>query len=70
MVKGKVWAAETLQAIGGASAIEVVFFEEMLGAHTAQARLRLHRQAAGAVLQSLLPADMKRLEAPGSDPAE
>jgi formylglycine-generating enzyme required for sulfatase activity len=55
MVKGKPWAPATLESVGGAKGIGVLFLEESFAAPTAPPEQRLHQKAARSVLEALLP---------------
>ncbi len=55
MVKGKPWVPATLESVGGAKGIGVLFLEESFAAATAPPEQRLHQKAARAVLGALLP---------------
>lgn len=55
MVKGREWAPETLDRIGGMKGLGVTFLEESLSSATAMPQHRVHLEAARRVLQLLLP---------------
>ncbi len=55
MAKGKPWGAATLRALGGAEGVGVAFLEEAFGSRPTNPEHQLHRKAARAVLQALLP---------------
>src|SRR5262249_46528177 len=61
MIKGREWVAETLESVGGVSGIDVAFLEEMFGAATAPGQIRLHRKAARAGLEAMLPSDERKI---------
>lgn len=56
VVRHRAWTPATLQALGGVAGIGVKFLEEAFDSPTAPPTYRLHRRAAQAVLQALLPA--------------
>jgi serine/threonine protein kinase len=60
MIKGREWVAETLHSLGGVTGVDVAFLEESFGAATAPAQYRLHRKAARAVFETLLPTDDRK----------
>ena len=55
MVKGKPWAPETLDSVGGTDGIGANFLEEMLGSRASNPEHLHHQDAARQVLMSLLP---------------
>ncbi|MHB8897263.1 MAG: SUMF1/EgtB/PvdO family nonheme iron enzyme, partial [Thermoguttaceae bacterium] len=55
MVKDRTWSSATLRDMGGADGVGVTFLEETFGAHTRNPQLRVHEQAARAVLEALMP---------------
>jgi formylglycine-generating enzyme required for sulfatase activity len=55
MVKGRPWTPATLREVGGTRGIGVAYREETFGDRTPHPRLRLHQNAARAVVQALLP---------------
>jgi formylglycine-generating enzyme required for sulfatase activity len=55
MVKGRPWEPATLDAVGGLEGLGAAFLEEACGDRTTNPEHRLHRAAARAVLQALLP---------------
>ncbi len=55
MVKSLPWVPQTLKKVGGAEGIGVTFLEEVFSGRSASPLHRLHRRAARAVLEQLLP---------------
>ena len=55
MVKDKPWNPVTLRDVGGAAGAGVTFLEETFNPRTLNPQIRVHEQAARAVLEALLP---------------
>ncbi len=55
MVKDKPWNPATLRDMGGAEGVGVAFLEEMFDTRSANPQIRVHEQAARAVLEALMP---------------
>ncbi len=55
MVKDKPWTPATLRDVGGADGVGVTFLEETFNTRTTNPQVRVHEQAARAVLEALMP---------------
>ena len=55
MVKSRAWVPATLREVGGADGLGVAYLDEAFNGRTAAPMHRLHRKAARAVLELLLP---------------
>ena len=55
MVKDKPWTPATLREVGGAEGVGVTFLEETFNPRTLNPQIRVHEQAARAVLEALMP---------------
>ncbi len=55
MVKDKPWNPATLREVGGADGVGVTFLEETFNPRTLNPQIRVHEQAARAVLEALMP---------------
>ena len=55
MVKDKPWTPATLREVGGAEGVGVAFLEETFNPQTLNPQIRVHEQAARAVLEALMP---------------
>ncbi len=55
MVKDKPWNPGTLRDMGGADGVGVTFLEETFDTRTRNPQIRVHEQAARAVLEALMP---------------
>jgi hypothetical protein len=55
MVKDKPWNPATLRDMGGADGVGVTFLEETFDTRLTNAQIRVHEQAARAVLEALMP---------------
>jgi serine/threonine protein kinase/formylglycine-generating enzyme required for sulfatase activity len=55
MVKSRPWTTQTLQEVGGAQGLGAVFLEDVFDGNAAAPAHRMHRKAARAVLERLLP---------------
>ena len=63
-IKSREWTTQTLQEIGNAEGLGVVFLEKTFNSDYADPRLRSHREAAKSVLGALLPESGSEIKRP------